>query len=66
MDEKRIIMYVVVSCKRKPELYTLRQSKGECIFTFEANMETEWKEAKKYGWKCIKVDVTIQAMSNVW
>lgn len=64
MNTKQITMYVVVSNQRKPELYSLRETKGECVATFEMSMETKWKEARKYGWRCIKVDIRISDALN--
>lgn len=64
METKQVIMYVIVNKKQKPELNTLAFGKSECIKTFMTNICGSWNGARKFGWKCIKVDVTIQTSEN--
>lgn len=64
MDSKQLFMYVIIDKKKKPHLYSLRLGKKECISAFINGSSLSWDETKKFGWKCIKVDVFIQSISN--
>jgi hypothetical protein len=52
-------LFVMVGKKENVDYTTLSSQKKQCIKYFLENTFITWKEAKKYGWKCIKVDVQI-------
>lgn len=60
-------MYIVVRENgKKPQFDTLRTTKSKCISTFLEGSELPWKVAKKNGWKCIKVQASLQPINNIW
>lgn len=58
-------MYVVVSKKGNTDYTTLSTNRKQSIIYFLNGGTMTWKEAMKYGWRCIKVDVTISPVSNL-
>ncbi len=52
-------MYIIVDKRGTGDINSLRNTRRECILNFVGSKT--WKEVKKWGWKCIKVDVTIQS-----
>lgn len=59
-----VTMYIIVNKKQKPAMYTLKYGKSQCIEKFIANSLLNWRDCYEIGWRCIKVDVTIQSVSN--
>lgn len=59
-------LYAMVGKKQNVDYTTLSCQKKQCIKNFLEGTSMTWKEAKKYGWKCIKVDVQITNSSNTW
>lgn len=59
------LMYIIVNSNSKGIPQTLSHYKKECISNFMEGSTMTWKECKKYGWKCEKVDVNIQSSSNI-
>lgn len=64
METKTKIMYLIVSKRNQPDYYTLSLFKKDCISRFIEGSNMTWAQTKKFGWRCLKVDVTIQASSN--
>jgi hypothetical protein len=59
-------MYIIIGKRNYPDLGTLSSFKKECIKSFLKGSSMTWKEARKYGWRCEKTDVTIQTHTNDW
>ena len=57
-------MYVIVGKRNYPDYRTISSHRKDCIKYFLEGTTMTWKEAKKYGWKCVKVDVIIQSQHN--
>ncbi|MGE5317671.1 MAG: hypothetical protein ACM3ME_06720 [Chloroflexota bacterium] len=64
MKDINTTMYIICDKRGNGNINTLKQTKRECIADF-ASRETLWRECKKYGWKCKKVDVSIRPTSNI-
>lgn len=56
-------MFVVVSKKGNLDTTTLSYMRKLSINSFLNDGNMTWKDARKYGWRCIKVDVTITPTS---
>jgi len=59
------IMYIIVDKKGNASPLSLSYQKSACIRTFLTGSRLTWAQSKKYGWKCVKVDVNITASSNL-
>ena len=44
----------------KYELYTLKYTRKDSIKELRLGSIWEWKDCQTFGWKCIKVEVTIK------
>ena len=58
------IMYIIVDEKGNGQTYSLSYQKKMCTDAFIKGSSMTWNEAKKHGWKCVKVDVNITPTSN--
>jgi len=65
MKEFKQTLYAIVDKKGNVYYHTLSNQKKDCIKYFLKDISFTWKEAKKYGWKCMKVDVHIMSASNL-
>ena len=52
-------MYAIFSPKEKILYHTMSEYKSISIKTFLKEIEMTWNEARKFGWSCSKVDVTV-------
>lgn len=43
-----------------------KTKKQVCISVFLSDSNMTWKEVKKYGWRCEKVEVNIRSTKNEW
>jgi len=67
MKELNKLMYVIVDKRNNPHTNTLRFYRKDCISDFIGeDSEMNWDEAKRFGWKCIKVEVNIRMTHNEW
>ena len=57
-------MYVIVGKRNYPDYRTISSFRRDCIRYFLEGTTMTWKEAKKHGFKCVKVDVIIQSQHN--
>ena len=57
-------MYIIVDTRNNGDATTLNYYKKDCINKFLKGSTLDWKQAKKIGWKCEKVDVDIASVSN--
>jgi hypothetical protein len=53
------IMYIIVDKKGNGIIYSLSYQKKTCINSFIKGSNLTWNQTKKFGWKCMKVDVRI-------
>jgi len=59
-------MYIIVDKLGTGDISTINYKKGNCISNFLIGSTISWIQAKKIGWKCEKVDVTISSCANYW
>lgn len=52
-------MYAMVNAKGKILPETLNYYRHKCIANFLSGSGIVWSEARRYGWKCEKVEVII-------
>ena len=52
-------LYVTVDKYGNPDYTSLSIQRKECVRNFLSGTSMDWKEAKKYGWSCVKVEVKI-------
>jgi len=64
MKEFSKTMYVIVDKKGNALQNTLSYLRKDAISEFLDGSTMTWNECKKYGWKCLKVDVIITSASN--
>jgi hypothetical protein len=50
---KAPVGYCIQEKKGALRIHTIRCQRKDCINSFTK----DWKEAKKYGWKCVKVKI---------
>jgi len=53
-------VWVCVDDRGNAQHYTIRLSKSNSIEKLLMNSNSTWKEAKSYGWKCVKVNLEIK------
>ena len=58
------IMYIIVDRRGNGLIKTLSCQKKKCTDDFVKDSDMTWKELKRYGCKCVKVDVEIRPSSN--
>jgi len=66
LRERTKFMYAVVSKYGHIDTSTLQDKKQVCISVFLSDSNMTWKEVKKYGWRCEKVEVNIRSTKNEW
>lgn|GEM_PF-899679 len=66
MRDIKTTMYIIVDKRGTGYLPTLNYKRGDCISGFLRDSKASWSEAKKSGWKCKKVDVTISSATHYW
>lgn len=57
-------MYVMVGRNDYPDYTSVRCQKKECIAAFLKDSTVTWAEARKRGWRCVKVDVIFNDKSG--
>jgi len=60
MKTTEATMYLIVSPRDVSFMDTIRYYRRDCINDFIQNSSMTWKESKKYGWKCVKVNAKIE------
>lgn len=66
MKDINQIMYIIVGKSGRGDVLTLAYTKTECIKKFLEISTMKWVQAKRFGWKCVKVDVNITTAENIW
>lgn len=61
MKEIQKVMYIVIDKRGKADVSTLRYKKEDSILSFLSQTLFGWKQAKKLGWECKRVDVLIRS-----
>lgn len=57
-------MYAIIDKRGFCDPKSLSYFRKDCIENFLTESTIDWKQAKKIGWKCQKVDVHITSTSN--
>lgn len=63
MKEIRKTMYIIVDKRGHGDVSTLNYFKTNCITNFLKGTNMRWNDARKYGWRCKKVDIIINLAS---
>jgi len=64
MKDFNKVMFAIIDKKGNIDISTLNYRKVESIRAFLRYSDLGWRQAKMYGWKCVKVDVSIMPSSN--
>ena len=57
-------MYVIIDLKGNVIPLSINYGRKYCIENFLCDSGVSWKEAKKIGWQCKKVNVSIQQLKT--
>ncbi|CEJ71278.1 hypothetical protein BN1195_03623 [Chryseobacterium oranimense G311] len=55
-------MYIIQDPDGELVIMTLRHERKTCIANFMIGSAMTWEEAKKLGWKCLKVNVNFEIL----
>jgi len=63
MKEKRYICYRVYRGKPQYRIHTLAYYRKDSISSLLEGSTMTWNQAKDFGWKCVKVEITINQIN---